>query len=227
MLLSRVHGAALVDISHQVPFGDVRAAQYILSRVWHRFPSETVHLAVVDPGVGTERRARRFRRRPLLRCSRQRPALVPPAGRAFRVAPGPRERGADVSRARSVRPGGGAARPRRRPDAPRPGDQRSAARADPHSPSGRDRCGWRSDLCGPVRDLDQQHPRGPRGAGRARHRRGHRRGDPATDLRRCGAWSAGRVLGEQRHRGSRGAGRECGKEAGGGSGCGGEVLVRH
>jgi S-adenosylmethionine hydrolase len=35
----------------------VRAAQYILSRVWHRFPRETVHLAVVDPGVGTERRA--------------------------------------------------------------------------------------------------------------------------------------------------------------------------
>lgn len=57
VLLSRVHGAALVDITHQVPPGDVRAAQYILSRVWHRFPRETVHLAVVDPGVGTGRRA--------------------------------------------------------------------------------------------------------------------------------------------------------------------------
>ena len=57
VLLSRVHGAALVDITHQVPPGDVRGAQYILSRVWHRFPRETVHLAVVDPGVGTERRA--------------------------------------------------------------------------------------------------------------------------------------------------------------------------
>lgn len=57
VLLSRVHGAALADITHAVPPGDVRAAQYILSRAWRRFPRETVHLAVVDPGVGTERRA--------------------------------------------------------------------------------------------------------------------------------------------------------------------------
>jgi S-adenosyl-L-methionine hydrolase (adenosine-forming) len=57
VLLSRVHGAALADITHHVPPGDLRAAQYILSRAWHRFPLETVHLAVVDPGVGTERRA--------------------------------------------------------------------------------------------------------------------------------------------------------------------------
>jgi S-adenosylmethionine hydrolase len=57
VLLTRVHGAALVDITHQVPPGDVRAAQYVLSRTWQRFPRETVHLAVVDPGVGSERRA--------------------------------------------------------------------------------------------------------------------------------------------------------------------------
>lgn len=56
-LLSHARGAALVDITHQVPPGDVRAGQYILSRVWHRFPPETVHLVVVDPGVGTPRRA--------------------------------------------------------------------------------------------------------------------------------------------------------------------------
>ena len=57
VLLSQVHGVVLADITHQVPPGDVRAAQYILSRVWQRFPQGTVHLAVVDPGVGTERRA--------------------------------------------------------------------------------------------------------------------------------------------------------------------------
>ena len=34
----------------------MRAAQYILSRAWHRFPQGSVHLAVVDPGVGTDRR---------------------------------------------------------------------------------------------------------------------------------------------------------------------------
>src|SRR5437870_2192677 len=51
VLLSQVHGAALVDITHQVLPGDVRAAQYILSRVWHRFPQGRVHLAAVEPGV--------------------------------------------------------------------------------------------------------------------------------------------------------------------------------
>src|SRR5690242_6227134 len=56
-LLSQVHGVVLADITHQVPPGDVRAAQCVLSRVWRRFPQGTVHLAVVDPGVGTERRA--------------------------------------------------------------------------------------------------------------------------------------------------------------------------
>src|SRR5438309_11369999 len=56
-LLSHVHGAALFDITHHVPPGDLRAGQYILGRVWQRFPQGTVHLAVVDPGVGTARRA--------------------------------------------------------------------------------------------------------------------------------------------------------------------------
>jgi S-adenosyl-L-methionine hydrolase (adenosine-forming) len=57
VLLSRAPSAVLVDITHQVPPGDVRAGQYLLARAWHRFPPGTVHLAVVDPGVGTARRA--------------------------------------------------------------------------------------------------------------------------------------------------------------------------
>src|ERR1044072_8215131 len=56
-LLSQVHGVVLADITHQVPPGDVRAAPYILSRVWPRCPQGPVPLAVVDPGVGTDRRA--------------------------------------------------------------------------------------------------------------------------------------------------------------------------
>ena len=55
VLLSQVHGVVLVDITHEVSPGDVRAAQYVLSRVWHRFPQGSVHLAIVDPGVGTAR----------------------------------------------------------------------------------------------------------------------------------------------------------------------------
>jgi len=33
------------------------AAAYLLGRSWRRFPTGTVHLAVVDPGVGTSRSA--------------------------------------------------------------------------------------------------------------------------------------------------------------------------
>lgn len=46
-----------VDITHGLGLGDVWSAQYLLSRTWRRFPRGTVHLAVVDPGVGTSRRA--------------------------------------------------------------------------------------------------------------------------------------------------------------------------
>ncbi len=56
-LLSYAPGATLVDVSHAVSPGDVRAGQYLLHRTWGRFPIGTVHLAVVDPGVGTLRRA--------------------------------------------------------------------------------------------------------------------------------------------------------------------------
>ncbi len=56
-LLSEAPGVTVVDVTHVVPQGDIRAAAYLLGRVWHRFPSGTVHLAVVDPGVGTARAA--------------------------------------------------------------------------------------------------------------------------------------------------------------------------
>ncbi|MCK5496455.1 MAG: SAM-dependent chlorinase/fluorinase, partial [Hyphomicrobiaceae bacterium] len=56
-VLSAAPGATLIDISHDVPLGSVVAAQYLLSRTWHRYPPGTVHLAVVDPGVGTGRPA--------------------------------------------------------------------------------------------------------------------------------------------------------------------------
>jgi S-adenosylmethionine hydrolase len=56
-LLSAAPTAALVDVSHAISPGDVRAGAYLLGRVWHRFPPGTIHLAVVDPGVGTARAA--------------------------------------------------------------------------------------------------------------------------------------------------------------------------
>jgi S-adenosyl-L-methionine hydrolase (adenosine-forming) len=52
-----------VDITHEVPPGDLRSAAYILARTWHRFPEGTVHLVVVDPGVGSDRAALAFQAR--------------------------------------------------------------------------------------------------------------------------------------------------------------------
>ncbi len=47
----------LVDITHRVRRHDVRQGAYLLLAACSAFPPGTVHLAVVDPGVGTDRRA--------------------------------------------------------------------------------------------------------------------------------------------------------------------------
>jgi len=49
--------AALVDITHLVPPQDIAFARFRLLTVARYFPERTVHLAVVDPDVGTARRA--------------------------------------------------------------------------------------------------------------------------------------------------------------------------
>lgn len=46
---------AVVDLTHAVPPQDVARAAFFLERSYAWFPPGTVHLAVVDPGVGTER----------------------------------------------------------------------------------------------------------------------------------------------------------------------------
>jgi S-adenosylmethionine hydrolase len=46
----------LVDITHEVPQQDIFRAALILKQVAHTFPVGTVHVVVVDPGVGTARR---------------------------------------------------------------------------------------------------------------------------------------------------------------------------
>src|SRR5918998_5769745 len=57
VLLTRAPEALVVDVTHDVPPQDVEAARLALARYWRRFPRGTVHLAVVDPGVGSERAA--------------------------------------------------------------------------------------------------------------------------------------------------------------------------
>ncbi len=57
VILSICPQAVLVDVTHQVRPQGVQQAAYLLSFAARQFPPGTVHLAVVDPGVGTERRA--------------------------------------------------------------------------------------------------------------------------------------------------------------------------
>jgi S-adenosylmethionine hydrolase len=47
--------ATIVDITHEIPAGDVRGGAFALAVSYKCFPRLTVHCAVVDPGVGSER----------------------------------------------------------------------------------------------------------------------------------------------------------------------------
>lgn len=49
--------ATIVDLCHQVRPQDIAAAAFLLGSSYRYFPAGTVHLAVVDPGVGSGRRA--------------------------------------------------------------------------------------------------------------------------------------------------------------------------
>ncbi len=56
VILGMVPEARLVDITHTIDAFDVMEAAYILRNAVEFFPAGTVHLAVVDPGVGSGRR---------------------------------------------------------------------------------------------------------------------------------------------------------------------------
>jgi S-adenosylmethionine hydrolase len=47
--------ALVVDITHEVPPQDIRTGAFFLERSFSYFPRGTIHVAVVDPGVGTRR----------------------------------------------------------------------------------------------------------------------------------------------------------------------------
>lgn len=55
-VLKLAPGTQIVDVSHDVPPGDVEAGAFLLAASVPWFPAGTVHFAVVDPGVGSERR---------------------------------------------------------------------------------------------------------------------------------------------------------------------------
>ena len=56
MILTINPHVTLVDLSHQVPSHSVEDAAYLLNSCYRYFPKGTVHVAVVDPGVGSARR---------------------------------------------------------------------------------------------------------------------------------------------------------------------------
>ena len=57
VILSINSHAQIVDIAHELDKFSVRMGAYMLASVAPYFPNEVVHVAVVDPGVGTSRRA--------------------------------------------------------------------------------------------------------------------------------------------------------------------------
>jgi S-adenosylmethionine hydrolase len=57
IILSAVSDATIVDITHALGPQDVEAARLTVARVWRRFPRGTIHVVVVDPGVGSSRAA--------------------------------------------------------------------------------------------------------------------------------------------------------------------------
>jgi S-adenosylmethionine hydrolase len=57
VILSNIPETTLIDVTHTIAAHDIVAARVALARYWPRFPQGTVHIVVVDPGVGTPREA--------------------------------------------------------------------------------------------------------------------------------------------------------------------------
>jgi S-adenosyl-L-methionine hydrolase (adenosine-forming) len=56
VILSLNPQARIVDVTHAVPPQDVRQGAIVLDEVTPWFPPDTIHVAVVDPGVGSRRK---------------------------------------------------------------------------------------------------------------------------------------------------------------------------
>jgi len=57
VLLSHAPDADIVDITHDIPPQDIDRARLTVARIWRRFPEGSIHLVIVDPGVGSVRAA--------------------------------------------------------------------------------------------------------------------------------------------------------------------------
>jgi len=57
VILSICTEAHIIDVSHNIEKFNIRAGAFVLASAVPYFPNGTIHVAVVDPGVGTKRRA--------------------------------------------------------------------------------------------------------------------------------------------------------------------------
>lgn len=56
VILGMAPKARIVDITHEIAPFDLNEAAFVLAQAWRWFPKGTIHVAVVDPGVGSARR---------------------------------------------------------------------------------------------------------------------------------------------------------------------------
>jgi len=56
VISSRCPGATIVDLTHGIRPQDVRQAALVIAASYQYFPQNTIHVVVVDPGVGSSRR---------------------------------------------------------------------------------------------------------------------------------------------------------------------------
>ena len=63
VILGIAPSARIVDLSHGIAAGDIRGGAFALMTAAPFFPPETIHVAVIDPGVGSPRRAIAIRAR--------------------------------------------------------------------------------------------------------------------------------------------------------------------
>jgi len=57
VIATRAPGVPVIDLTHGIPPQDVRTGAFVLARAAFYFPKGTIHVAVVDPGVGSDRAA--------------------------------------------------------------------------------------------------------------------------------------------------------------------------
>lgn len=57
VILGLASRAQIVDLTHEIPSQNVRSGAFVLAAAAPTFPKGTIHVAVVDPGVGSRRKA--------------------------------------------------------------------------------------------------------------------------------------------------------------------------